>query len=58
MATVASHKQLFTYYQKDGVNNHMYHREFLAHVETIKTYGGLGAVGVVPTVETMSYQLS
>jgi hypothetical protein len=52
MATVASHKRLFTYYQKDGVDNHTYHREFLAHVETIETYGGLGAVGVTPTFIT------
>ncbi len=49
MATVASHKPLFTYYHKHGVDNHTYHREFFAHVKTIETYGGLGAVGVVPT---------
>jgi hypothetical protein len=49
MATVASHKCLFTYYQKAGVNNHTYHCKFLAHVETIETYGGLGSVGVIPT---------
>jgi hypothetical protein len=49
MATVASHKCLFTYYQKDGIDNHTYHREFLTHVETLKTYGGIGVVGVVPT---------
>ena len=49
MATVASHKRLFTHYQKDSINNHTYHREFLAHVETIETYGGLGSVGVIPT---------
>ena len=48
MATVASHKCLFTHYQKDGINNHTYHR-ILAHVETIETYGGLGSVGVIPT---------
>jgi hypothetical protein len=52
MATVASHKWLFTHYQKDGVDNHNYHQEFLAHIETIKTYGGLGAVGVIPTFLT------
>jgi hypothetical protein len=50
MATVALHKQLFTCYQKDGINNHTYHHKFLAHVETIKTYGGLCAVGVVLTI--------
>jgi hypothetical protein len=49
MATVASHKCLFTHYQKNGVDNHTYHHELLAHVETIKTYSGVGAVGVVPT---------
>jgi hypothetical protein len=48
MATVASHKRLYTYYQRDGVDNHTYHREFLSFVETIETYGGLGAVGVIP----------
>ncbi len=48
MATVAMHKGLFTYYKKDGVNNHTYQCKFLTHVETIETYGGLGAVGVVP----------
>jgi hypothetical protein len=48
MATIAMHKQLFTYYQKDGIDYHTYHRKFLAHTKTIKTYGGLGAVGVVP----------
>ena len=48
MATVAFHKRLFNYYQKDGVNNHTYHRKFLAHVETIKIYGGVSAVGVTP----------
>jgi hypothetical protein len=52
MATVASYKKLFTYYQKDGVDNHTFHREFVAHVETLKTYGGIGVVGVVPTFLT------
>jgi len=53
MATVASHKRLFTHYQCDGVDNHTYHREFLAHVETIETYGGVGAIGVVPAFLSM-----
>ena len=52
MATVASYKKLFTYYQKDGVDNHTFHREFVAHVETLETYGGIGVVGVVPTFLT------
>ncbi len=48
MATMASHKRLYTYYQRDGVDNHTYHCEFMSFVETIETYGGLGAVGVIP----------
>ena len=52
MATVASYKKLFTYYQKVGVDNHTYHREFIAHVETLETYGGIGVVRVVPTFLT------
>ena len=52
MATVAFYKKLFTYYQKDGVDNHTYHQEFMAHVETLETYGGIGVVGVVPTFFT------
>jgi hypothetical protein len=49
MATVASHKRLYTYYQRDGVDNHTYQCEFMSFVETIETYGGLGAVGEIPT---------
>jgi hypothetical protein len=49
MATMASHNRLFTHYQKDGVNNHTYHHEFLARVETLETYGEVDVVGVVPT---------
>ena len=52
MATIASQKLLFTYYQKDGVSNTDYHREFMALVETIETYGGLGAISIVPTFVT------
>jgi hypothetical protein len=52
MATVASHKHLFTYYQQDGVDNHKYYQEFSAHVETLKTYGGISAIGVTPTFLT------
>jgi hypothetical protein len=48
MATVVSHKGLFTPYQKDGMDYHTYHCEFMAHVETIETYGGIGAVEVGP----------
>jgi hypothetical protein len=49
MATVPSHKRLYTYYQRDGIDNHTYHHEFMSFIKTIKTYGGLGAVGVIPT---------
>ena len=49
MATVASQKKLFTFFQRDGMDNSTYHREFVAHVETIKTYGGTGAIGITPT---------
>lgn len=49
MATVASQKKLFTFFQRDGMDNSTYHREFMAHVDTIKTYGGMGAIGITPT---------
>jgi hypothetical protein len=49
MATIASHKHLYTYFQRDGVDNSTYHREFMAHIKTIETYGGTGAVGITPT---------
>ncbi len=52
MATVASQKHLFTYYQQDGNDNHKYYQEFCAHVETLKTYGGIGAIGFTPTFLT------
>ncbi len=52
MATIATQKLLFTYYQKDGVSNTDYHCEFMAHVETIETYGGVGAIGIVPAFVT------
>ncbi len=56
MATVASHKRLFTYFQHDGVNNSTYHQEFMAHIETIETYGGLGAVGIIPIFLAQKYK--
>ena len=49
MATVASQKKLFTFFQRDGMDNSTYHRKFMAHVDTIKTYGGMGAIGITPT---------
>ena len=49
MAMVASQKKLLTFFQRDGMDNSSYHREFVAHVETIKTYGGMGAIGITPT---------
>ena len=32
-----------------GSTTTLYHWEFLAHVETLETYGGMGVVPVVPT---------
>jgi hypothetical protein len=52
MATVASNKRLFTYYQRDSDDNHKYYQEFCAHVETLETYGGIGAIGITPTFLT------
>ena len=52
MATVASHKRLFTYYQHDGNDNHTNFQEFSAHVETLETYGGIGVIGITPTFLT------
>ena len=49
MATVASHKRLHMHYQRDGVDNNTYYKEFIAHVETIETYGGMGSIGVIST---------
>ena len=48
MATVASHERLFTYYQRETDDNHKYYHKFCANVETLETYGGIGAVGVTP----------
>ena len=56
MATVASQKKLFTYFQQDGMDNSSYHREFVAHVETIKTYYGTGAIGITPTFVAQKLQ--
>ncbi len=52
MATVASHKRLFTYYQHNRVDNHQYYQEFCSHVELIKTYGRVSAIGITPTFLT------
>jgi len=49
-ATVRSLKKLFTFYQRDGMDNATYHKEFMAHVETIETYGGMGAIAITPTL--------
>ena len=56
MTTVASHKKLFTFFQRDGVDNSSYHREFIALVETIETYGGHGAIGIAPTFVAQKLQ--
>ena len=53
MATVALHKRLFTYYQHDGNEIYKYFQEFSAHVETLETYGGIGAIGITPTFLTV-----
>ena len=53
---VASHKKLFTFFQRDGVDNSSYHREFIALVETIETYGGHGAIGITPTFVAQKLQ--
>jgi hypothetical protein len=47
--TVASQKKLFTFFQSDGMDNSSYHCEFIAHIKTIETYGGMGAIGITPT---------
>ena len=49
MATVRSQKKLFIFFQRDGMDNATYHKEFMAHVETIETYGGMGAIAITPT---------
>ena len=56
MATVVSHKKLFTFFQRDGVDNSSYHREFIALVETIEMYGGHGAIGITPTFVAQKIQ--
>ena len=52
VAIVALHKCLFTYYQCDGDDNHKYFQEFSACVKTLKTYRGIGAIGITPTFLT------
>jgi hypothetical protein len=52
MAMVASHKQVFTYYQCDRVDNHQYYQEFCTLIVTIETYGGIGAIGITLTFRT------
>ncbi len=56
MATVASQKKLFTFYQKEGMDNSTYHREFVALIDTIETYGGSGAIGITPTFVSQTLQ--
>jgi hypothetical protein len=56
MATVASHKKLFTYYQRDGVDNRQYFQEFTSHYGTLETYGGIGAIGITPAFLTAKLQ--
>jgi len=56
MATVASHKKLFTYYQRDGVDSCQYFQEFTLHYVTLETYGGIGAIGIIPAFLTAKLQ--
>jgi hypothetical protein len=56
MVTVASQKKLFTFYQRDGMDNNTYHQEFIALVDTIETYGGTGAIGITPTFVAQTLQ--
>ncbi len=53
MAMVAYHKRLFTYYQRNGVDNHQYYQEFCTHVEKFETYSSIGAIGIIPTILTL-----
>ena len=48
MATVKSIQRTFLFFQKDRVDNQTYHRKFIAHIETLDSYGGYGTIGVVP----------
>jgi hypothetical protein len=56
MATVASQKKLFTYYQKEGMDNSTYHREFISLIVTIETYRGTGSIGITPTFVAQALQ--
>lgn len=50
MATVEAHKHAYLCFQADGIDNQTYHHEFIAHIETLESYGGYGTIGVVPTM--------
>ena len=54
--TVALQKKLYTFFQRDGMDNSTYHREFVAHVETMETYGGAGIIGITPTFVAQKLQ--
>jgi hypothetical protein len=56
MAMVASQQKLFTFFQCDGMDNSTYHREIVTHVETIETYGGAGAIRIMPTFVAQKLQ--
>ena len=56
MATVVSQKKLFNFFQQDGMDNSSYHRECVAQVETIKTYGGIGTIEITPTFVAQKLQ--
>ena len=38
------------------MDNGTYHREFIALVDTIETYGGSGAIGITPTFVAQTLQ--
>ena len=42
-------EEVVYFFQRNGMDNSSYHREFVAHIETIETYGGTGAIGITPT---------
>ena len=52
MATVVSHKKLFTYYQCNGVD----YQEFTLYYGTLETHGGIGAIGITPAFSQQSFR--
>lgn len=50
MATVKAHKHTYLCFQADSIDNQTYHHKFMAHIETLKSYGGYGTNGVILTM--------